>query len=597
MDSNAQDRTREFLKVAPQFQLGGLVTEGSHPVTAELSQTARSSTAAALRMLFEVDRDVVERFGRAVETGEIEALGKRIYQAAHSGHKLFFTGCGSTGRLSIQLVSIWRKFWASRGRADLENLAFSVMAGGDFALIKSVEGFEDFTAFGRRQIADLGVGRGDLTFAITEGGETSFVIGTAWEALEKGSEVVFVYNNPDEILRKTVERSREVVDEPRIRKVNLTTGNMAITGSTRMQATTIQLLVLSTAMELACRRLLGMETDEVADVALEQFEKGLDRAQTEAFTTDLARLVELEESFYRAGRQNTYFADALAVDVLTDTTERSPTFCTPPFRKFDDRTSDVSWAFLFVPQDETPAAWRALLGRDPSCVNWSPTEVEAMIGSEKAPRASEVISRIGTKELMRFRIGRDGRESRPISHEDGITLVLAPQELGEFTAGSHPFAEVLAGTDSQKGVLAFGATEDLLEAQKAARGAKWAGLEIPKSDLLLQGPTRAIVKIVLNALSTCTMVRLGRVMGNTMVWVAPTNLKLIDRSTRYVSRLTGLDYETACLRVHEALEYVGPRMSLDRAYPPVVALCVEAHETGKDFTQAEESLRERIGGF
>ncbi len=59
MDSNAQDRTREFLKVAPQFQLGGLVTEGSHPVTAELSQTARSSTAAALRMLLEVDRDVV----------------------------------------------------------------------------------------------------------------------------------------------------------------------------------------------------------------------------------------------------------------------------------------------------------------------------------------------------------------------------------------------------------------------------------------------------------------------------------------------------------------------------------------------------------
>ena len=31
------------------------------------------------------------------------------------------------------------------------------MAGGDFALIKSVEGFEDFTAFGKKQINDLGV--------------------------------------------------------------------------------------------------------------------------------------------------------------------------------------------------------------------------------------------------------------------------------------------------------------------------------------------------------------------------------------------------------------------------------------------------------
>ena len=74
----------------------------------------------------------------------------------------------------------------------------SVMAGGDYALIKSVEGFEDFAPFGRKQIADLGVAGGDMVFAITEGGETSFVIGTAWQALEAGARVAFVYNNPDE---------------------------------------------------------------------------------------------------------------------------------------------------------------------------------------------------------------------------------------------------------------------------------------------------------------------------------------------------------------------------------------------------------------
>ena len=83
-----------------------------------------------------------------------------------AGGKVFFTGCGSTGRLSIQLVSIWRDFWQrqrARGltcsppAAELENRAFSVMAGGDFALIKSVEGFEDFTEFGKKQIGDLGV--------------------------------------------------------------------------------------------------------------------------------------------------------------------------------------------------------------------------------------------------------------------------------------------------------------------------------------------------------------------------------------------------------------------------------------------------------
>ena len=107
---------------------------------------------------------------------------------------------------------------------EFENRAFSVMAGGDFALIKSVEGFEDFTAFGKKQIADLGVSAKDVVFAITEGGETSFVIGTAWKGLEVGAKVYFVYNNPDDILCKHVQRSREVIQEPRIEKINLTTG-------------------------------------------------------------------------------------------------------------------------------------------------------------------------------------------------------------------------------------------------------------------------------------------------------------------------------------------------------------------------------------
>ena len=82
---------------------------------------------------------------------------------------------------------------------DFENRTFSVMAGGDFALIKSVEGFEDFAAFGKKQIGDLGVSSKDVVFAITEGGETSFVIGTAWKGVEVGAKVYFVYNNPDDV--------------------------------------------------------------------------------------------------------------------------------------------------------------------------------------------------------------------------------------------------------------------------------------------------------------------------------------------------------------------------------------------------------------
>jgi N-acetylmuramic acid 6-phosphate etherase len=115
-------------------------------------------------------------------------------------------------------------------------------------------------------------------------------------------------------------------------------------------------------------------------------------------------------------------------------------------------------------------------------------------------------------------------------------------------------------------------------------------LPVPKTDFLLDGVTRAGLKMLLNALSTCTMVRLGRVMGNFMIWVVPSNLKLIDRSTRYIQRLTGLDYRAANRLLFEVIEYVEPRMKADQAYPPVVGVSVMRARHQLDNPQAEKRL-------
>jgi N-acetylmuramic acid 6-phosphate (MurNAc-6-P) etherase len=101
---------------------------------------------------------------------------------------------------------------------------------------------------------------------------------------------------------------------------------------------------------------------------------------------------------------------------------------------------------------------------------------------------------------------------------------------------------------------------------------------------------RAGIKMLLNALSTCIMVRLGRVMGNYMIWVVPSNLKLIDRSTRYIQKLTELDYAAANRLLFEAIEYVEPRMKADQAYPPVVGACVMRVRHNLPFEQAERKL-------
>ena len=614
---SARERAEEFLRDGGEFHLGKLVTEAAHPRSRELSQVAGRDAAAGLSLLFDVDRDVVATYDHWSRSGQPEELRDQAVAALEGGGRLFFTGCGATGRLSIQLDSIWRGFWQDRREAGRprpapdawESRTLSVIAGGDYALIKSVEGFEDFAPFGRRQIADLGVSRRDMVFAITEGGETSFVIGTAWEALEKGATVAFVYNNPDEVLGAHVTRSREVLEEPRIRKVNLTTGPMAITGSTRMQATSIQLLALLTVLEMTLRELLGRAgaggVGSSRSVAA-QMREGLralhGEIASERLRRSLAALVMAEEQVYRRGARTSYFADVLAVDVLTDTTERSPTFCTPSFRKSDDAQAAESWAFLFTPASSTTDAWTRLLRRAPRTVEWTDEELRSLLGEEAAERQGVVLREIGREELMRFRIGIDGRSDRPPRPGDGATAVVAERDLPLLAEGA-PFARALeeartAGATTA--VIGVGSRATLARLAKTVPAredpALVVALEVPSTPFLLDPLTRVGAKMLLNALSTCTMVRLGRVLGNRMIWVVPSNLKLIDRSIRYIQDLAGATYEDACHALFEVIEHVDPRRRAGQAYPAPVGVASMRLRHGLSLAEAEARLAQELGG-
>jgi N-acetylmuramic acid 6-phosphate etherase len=479
------------------------------------------------------------------------------------------------------------------------------MAGGDYALIKSVEGFEDFQPFGRKQIGDLGVRASDFVFAITEGGETSFVIGTAWEALDRGARVAFVYNNPDDVLRANVERSRQVIDEPRIEKVNLTTGPMAITGSTRMQATSIQLLALLTVLEMVLRDLLARSGESVLASASvpaavrEGTGALLAEVSGPAVRDALGQLVCAEERVYRAGARTSYFADALAVDVLTDTTERSPTFCTPSFRKWDDEDAAESWAFLFTPEAETEAAWKRLLRREPQTVEWAPEDLRALLDEEAAERQGAVLKEIGRRELMRFRIGLDGLAYRPPRAGDGTTAVVTEADLpllgeeGRLTRELRR-AAAAGATTAIVAVARRGGLERLRGTPGFQAAALTVSLAVLETPFLLDPLVRLGAKMLLNALSTCTMVRLGRVLGNRMIWVVPSNLKLIDRSTRYIAALSGASYDDACRALFEVIEYVEPRRRAGRVYPAPVGVATMRLRHGLGLEEAEARLFEEL---
>jgi len=607
MSAASDQRSVEFLQIADQFKLGALLTESSHPATANLSETAKQDVAAALLELFTVDDDVLRKYREFAESGRARQIADTVLHALRDGGRLFFTGCGATGRLSIQLVSIWRDFWQrangrgagrERGGEDWEHRAFPVMAGGDFALIKAVEGFEDYAAFGQKQIGDLGVNAKDVVFAITEGGETSFVIGTAWKGVEVGAKVYFVYNNPDEVLCRHVQRSREVIQEPRIDKINLTTGPMGITGSTRMQATSVQLAVMVTVLEMVVRGLSGEGTSDAVPALFTGQLADLHRTlKSPGVRAPLAKLVALEESAYRAGRKNNYYADRVGIDMLTDTAERSPTYCTPSFRKSGDTTATESWAFLFVPQPDSPSAWEGLCRRAPRCLDWKAEDVRGLVPDDRVARTVDVIGGIGYNELMRFRIGLDGIESRPLGPGDSAVALVMEEEKESFFAPDgfqRVQLEEAVRAGAKTGLVFFGSEESCREMSEFV--AQWNPgciavlVPVPKSDLLLDGVSRVGLKMLLNALSTCTMVRLGRVMGNTMIWVVPSNLKLIDRATRYIARLADMDYVAANRLLFEVIEYVEPRMKADQAYPPVVGVSVLRARHGLSNEEAEQRL-------
>jgi len=74
-------------------------------------------------------------------------------------------------------------------------------------------------------------------------------------------------------------------------------------------------------------------------------------------------------------------------------------------------------------------------------------------------------------------------------------------------------------------------------------------IEINVGPEFLTGSTRmksgTSQKLVLNMISTSLMIKIGRVKGNKMVNMQLSNIKLVDRGTRYLTEELGLDYEEA----------------------------------------------------
>jgi N-acetylmuramic acid 6-phosphate etherase len=162
----------------------------------------------------------------------------------------------------------------------------------------------------------------------------------------------------------------------------------------------------------------------------------------------------------------------------------------------------------------------------------------------------------------------EGAEDRP----NEAILDLAQYELNE--------------NDTLVGISCSGAASYVVSALEHAKasGAKTVYLvtnpnpyKITEVDVIINavtgpevvtGSTRmkagTATKLILNMISTTTMIKLGKVYGNLMVDLMAVNDKLVDRGTRIIEQLTDLDYDDAQLKLFEAEKSVKTAIIMEK---------------------------------
>ncbi|GGZ10511.1 N-acetylmuramic acid 6-phosphate etherase [Streptomyces nitrosporeus] len=167
----------------------------------------------------------------------------------------------------------------------------------------------------------------------------------------------------------------------------------------------------------------------------------------------------------------------------------------------------------------------------PPTFNTDPSEVIGLIAGGPSAMITSVEGAEDSKELA-----ADGLDRLGLTAEDTV--------VGISASGRTPFAVGAVEHARAKGALTIGLS---CNADSALAAAAEHGLEVVVGPELLTGSTRlkagTAQKLVLNMISTITMIRLGKTYGNLMVDVRASNEKLRARSRRIVSLATGASDE------------------------------------------------------
>lgn len=150
-------------------------------------------------------------------------------------------------------------------------------------------------------------------------------------------------------------------------------------------------------------------------------------------------------------------------------------------------------------------------------------------------------------------------DSAELGKEDLIAIQLTDKDVVVGIAASGRTPYVIGGLDYANEIGATTATVSCNLNAEISKHATYP-IEVEVGPEILTGSTRlksgTAQKLVLNMLSTVSMIGIGKVYNNLMVDVRPTNEKLVERAKRIIMQATECSYETAEVAFNEAEENV-----------------------------------------
>ncbi|ODG89962.1 MULTISPECIES: N-acetylmuramic acid 6-phosphate etherase [Bacillaceae] len=202
--------------------LENLTTEIRNKRTSNLDQL---SVDEFLNIMNEEDQKVALAVREQIPM--ISRVVQLVVEAFQNGGRLIYTGAGTSGRIGLlDAVECPPTFGTNPSEV------IGLIAGGERAFIKAVEGAEDSEELGKADLLRISLTKNDIVIGIAASGRTPYVIGALKYANEIGAKTVAVACNKD-----------SKIGEVALQKIEVDNGPEVLTGSTRLKAGTSQKLI------------------------------------------------------------------------------------------------------------------------------------------------------------------------------------------------------------------------------------------------------------------------------------------------------------------------------------------------------------------